>query len=58
MYTTEQAAKILGRTRQDIHYHIRIGSIKPNKFGERFIITQADIERLRKVKLGRPRKIV
>jgi DNA-binding transcriptional MerR regulator len=63
-YTTEEAAKAVGITRQTLHAWINKGLVKPPKMqlmvqiGAR-LWSEADIARLKRVvrpKMGRPRK--
>lgn len=42
-YTIPQAAKLLGRTRQDVWYLVKNNKIKSFKIGRLYVITQGDL---------------
>lgn len=48
MKTITQVAKILNMTRPLVWYHIRMGHIKAEKVGSVWIISDKEVERLRK----------
>jgi excisionase family DNA binding protein len=55
LYTTRQAADMLGIDPGTVRLHIRNGTIKPKRVGRDYLLTQAHIDRLRKRRPpGRP----
>ncbi len=43
-YTIPQAAKLLGRTRQDVWYLVKKNKIKSFKVGRLYVITQEELK--------------
>jgi excisionase family DNA binding protein len=59
MYTTTEAAQLLGVERRTVNQYIRRGQLKADKHGRDLFITQAELERFQRERprLGWPKGV-